>query len=369
MKKRLLAALLCLVLVLSLSAPALACSPAEYVLGPESLMQRYLFSETTTEPYHGGLRFDSRVNVRAGRQASVLDYIKMGIFGPVSKEAAPMEADTPHGNIGVVGGNGAGKSALISILFGIVNEEDQHIINASGEPSRGVTVITHQTMSGRHGYEENLFIGTVQKAREILVHYGSGPLSPDRVNNANTRNATQHGLTTPQVHYFEPLLPESSSPTDLAGGQKQRLSIARALAVKPNIPLFDESAFALDLSCGLPRNDEIKGCTIGRAGRNIRAQEAPSLVDLFIAHTPKTIRGSAAFDPVHREGARLTDTDGRIHSARVEKAFAIQAGREARVMVKSEMTYPGQNKIPVIRETRAIGCCQPVIAGKFSAHP
>ena len=100
---------------------------------------------------------------------------------------------------------------------------------------------------------------------------------------------------------------------------------ARKIVVQTIQRVATETAIENSISVFNIESDEIKGRIIGREGRNIRAIEAATGVEIIVDDTPEAITISG-FDPLRREIARLSlhqlVTDGRIHPARIEEVVA-----------------------------------------------
>lgn len=100
---------------------------------------------------------------------------------------------------------------------------------------------------------------------------------------------------------------------------------AKKIVIKSIQRCAAETAIENAVSVFHIESDEIKGRIIGREGRNIRAVEAATGVEVIVDDTPEAIILSC-FDPIRREIARLSlhqlVTDGRIHPARIEEVVA-----------------------------------------------
>lgn len=115
---------------------------------------------------------------------------------------------------------------------------------------------------------------------------------------------------------------------------------AKKVVVKSIQRVATETAIENAVTIFHIESDEIKGRIIGREGRNIRALEAATGVEIVVDDTPEAIVLSA-FDPVRREIARLAlhqlVTDGRIHPARIEEVV-----QKVKKQVEEEVVETGK---------------------------
>ena len=116
---------------------------------------------------------------------------------------------------------------------------------------------------------------------------------------------------------------------------------AKKVVVKTIQRVATETAIENSVTIFHIESDEIKGRIIGREGRNIRALEAATGIEIIVDDTPEAIVLSG-FDPVRREIARLAlhqlVTDGRIHPARIEEVV-----EKVRKQVEEEIIETGKH--------------------------
>ena len=115
-------------------------------------------------------------------------------------------------------------------------------------------------------------------------------------------------------------------------------AIARELIADSVQRLASEQVAEVTVSSVPLPNDEMKGRIIGRGGRNIRAFEQTSGVDVVVDDTPEAVIISSP-DPVRREIARVAMSklivDGRIHPARIEKVV-VDSKKEVEAIIREE---------------------------------
>lgn len=126
-------------------------------------------------------------------------------------------------------------------------------------------------------------------------------------------NSLKEEAETEAVSYINEIMEEAK----MTANQE-----AKKVVVKTIQRVATETAIENAVSIFHIESDEIKGRIIGREGRNIRALEAATGIEIIVDDTPEAIVLSG-FDPVRREIARLSlhqlVTDGRIHPARIEE--------------------------------------------------
>lgn len=118
---------------------------------------------------------------------------------------------------------------------------------------------------------------------------------------------------------------------------------ARKIVIQTIQRIGTEQAVENSVSVFNIESDEVKGRIIGREGRNIRALESATGVEIIVDDTPEAILLSC-FDPVRREIARLSlhrlVTDGRIHPARIEEVV-----EKTRKQIEEEIIEVGKRTI------------------------
>ena len=160
--------------------------------------------------------------------------------------------------IGIIGGTGSGKSTLINLIprsFDVTAGR----ITIDGTDIRNVTQHSLHEIIGLVPQKGVLFSGTI----DSNIKFGAENASEETVKLAADVSQSSEFIDSKPQKYNEPV---SQGGTNVSGGQKQRLSIARAIAKEPKIYLFDASFSALDFKTDVKlRNalaDNIHDCTI-----------------------------------------------------------------------------------------------------------
>lgn len=158
----------------------------------------------------------------------------------------------------IIGSTGSGKSTLINLIPRFFDVTDGKI-TIDGVDIRDVTQHSLHDIIGLVAQKGVLFSGTI----ESNIKFGAENASDETVKLAADVSQSSEFIDSKPMKYNEPV---SQGGTNVSGGQKQRLSIARAIAKEPKIYLFDDSFSALDFKTDVKLRkalaDNIHDCTI-----------------------------------------------------------------------------------------------------------
>ncbi|WP_342042231.1 ABC transporter ATP-binding protein [Bacillus sp. OTU2372] len=170
----------------------------------------------------------------------------------------------------IIGGTGSGKSTLINLIPRFYDVDSGHVL-VDGVDVREMTQEQLRQKIGFIPQQAVLFTGTISEN----IRYGKEDASDEEVH---------HAADIAQANEFISSMPEgfdsiiAQGGTNVSGGQKQRLSIARALVRKPEIYIFDDSFSALDFKTDAKLRAALKKETVDSAVL-IVAQRVSTIMD------------------------------------------------------------------------------------------
>ena len=175
-----------------------------------------------------------------------------------------------------------------------------------------------------------------ERTREVDSLYDKGIAELERIAGLSTEEAKEFLLQSVEEdvkHDTARLIKELEAEAREEADKKAREYVVSAIQRCAADSVAESTVSVVQLP-----NDEMKGRIIGREGRNIRALEQLTGVELIVDDTPEAVVLSG-FDPVRREVARVAleklITDGRIHPARIEE-MVVKAQKEVETTMREE---------------------------------
>lgn len=164
----------------------------------------------------------------------------LSLHGRVSLGTFTLNAKVEVDNevLGVVGANGIGKTTMLRVIAGLIAlDEGQLVVNGEvfDDPGNKVFVPPHERHVGMV-FQDHLLLPFLNTVDNVAF-----PLRCTGVNKSTARSSALQALELDGIQHLAELFPD-----DLSGGQSQRVSLVRALIVRPQVVLLDEPLSALD---------------------------------------------------------------------------------------------------------------------------
>ena len=216
----------------------------------------------------------------------------------------------PGQTVAILGATGAGKSTLINLIPRFYDVTAGRIL-VDGADVRGVTQDSLLSRIGVVPQETVLFSGTVSDN----IRYGRPQASQDDVE-AAARAAQAHDFILELPDGYETRIEERGG--NLSGGQKQRIAIARALLLRPDILILDDSTSAVDVETETKIQDYLETWMAGRtcfmvAQRISTVLKADKIVVLE--------KGHVAAEGTHRELLQSSPIYQEIYASQLGDGF------------------------------------------------
>lgn len=191
----------------------------------------------------------------------VVEFRNVGFKYPGAEENVLSDISftaKPGENTAIIGSTGSGKSTLVNLIPRLYDVTEGSI-SIDGNDIRDLTMKSLRDEIGYVPQKGILFSGTI----ESNLRFGNSSASDEEVEKAaRIAQATEFIESKPDKYKSE----ISQGGTNVSGGQKQRLAIARAIAKNPRIYIFDDSFSALDMKTDKELRKElaenVKDCTV-----------------------------------------------------------------------------------------------------------